>query len=248
MGVRTSARRRQAGVGRGRRSLEQRASGRPGLPRRRPPEEAWPARRVADAQVEAEVEVTFEVDVQAMLDSRAHTEELVRDLQHTLLNAADQDAPTEATEAVVRLALRLDSGERGDSQSPPPASPVHQRRQAPAHTDDTPSATSPQATRPWPAAGVATSYVTMARASISTGTSGRAKADNCFHSSAIAVVVGMAPPTRAPGGVAPATHRTSAGGCAVVTSFRRRPDGEQTSRHRAGASGRRAAAGAGRAA
>lgn len=69
------------------------------------PEEPWPALCVADA----EVDVAVTIDVQAMLASRAHTEELVRDLQLTLLNAADHGAPTEARTQVVDLARRLDA-------------------------------------------------------------------------------------------------------------------------------------------
>ncbi len=69
------------------------------------PDEPWPALCVADPEVDVDVKI----DVQAMLSSRAHTEELVRDLQLTLLNAANQDAPTEAKAQVVDLARRLDA-------------------------------------------------------------------------------------------------------------------------------------------
>jgi anti-sigma regulatory factor (Ser/Thr protein kinase) len=75
------------------------------------PDEPWPAAGGADA--DADVAVTLEIDVAAMLASRAHTDELVRDLQLTLLNAADRHAPTEATEPVVDLARRLDSVNEG---------------------------------------------------------------------------------------------------------------------------------------
>jgi hypothetical protein len=71
-------------------------------------EEAWPARAEGGTEVEAEVDVTVQIDVQAMLDSRAHTEDLVRDLQLTSLDA-DTDTPAETTATVVRLARRLDS-------------------------------------------------------------------------------------------------------------------------------------------
>lgn len=71
------------------------------------PDEPWPAARATDAELE--VEVVLEIDVQAMLDSRAHTEELVRDLQLALLRAADLDTPTDATAQVIGLAQRLDS-------------------------------------------------------------------------------------------------------------------------------------------
>ncbi len=70
-------------------------------------DEPWPAPLVTDAGIE----VGIEIDVQAMLDSRAHTDDLVRDLQLTLLDAADAaDAGTAsaATTDVVRLARRLD--------------------------------------------------------------------------------------------------------------------------------------------
>jgi anti-sigma regulatory factor (Ser/Thr protein kinase) len=71
------------------------------------PDEPWPAAAAVDS--DAVVEVVLDTDVEAMLASRAHTEELVRDLQLTLLNAADRHAPTESTEPVVDLARRLDS-------------------------------------------------------------------------------------------------------------------------------------------
>lgn len=68
-------------------------------------DDPWPAPPVRDAGIE----VTIDIDVQAMLDSRAHTEDLVRDLQLTLLDAADAGTTSAATTAVVRLARRLDS-------------------------------------------------------------------------------------------------------------------------------------------
>jgi anti-sigma regulatory factor (Ser/Thr protein kinase) len=71
------------------------------------PDEPWPAAGAADD--DDVVDVTLNTDVEQMLASRAHTEELVRDLQLTLLNAADRHAPTESTEPVVDLARRLDS-------------------------------------------------------------------------------------------------------------------------------------------
>lgn len=71
------------------------------------PDEPWPA--AGSAHADADVAVALEIDVAAMLASRAHTDELVRDLQLTLLNAADRHAPTESTEPVVDLARRLDS-------------------------------------------------------------------------------------------------------------------------------------------
>ena len=71
------------------------------------PDEPWPTSAVTDA--DAVVEVAVDTDVAAMLASRAHTEELVRDLQLTLLNAAASSAPTESIQPVVDLARRLDS-------------------------------------------------------------------------------------------------------------------------------------------
>ena len=72
------------------------------------PDEPWPTAVFAE-DADAVVDVTVDTDVKAMLDSRAHTEELVRDLQLTLLNAADRHAPTESSEQVVDLARQLDS-------------------------------------------------------------------------------------------------------------------------------------------
>jgi hypothetical protein len=87
------------------------------------------------------VEVTIDIDVQAMLDSRAHTEELVRDLQLTLLNAADRDAPTAATVAVIRLASAPRRRERGLPRgAPADLQPDHQRGQASSDADGTPPA------------------------------------------------------------------------------------------------------------
>ena len=66
-------------------------------------DEPWPA----DVQVEVEVDVEIDIDVQAMLDSRAHTDDLVRDLQLTLLDVADSKRATAAPATVVGLARRL---------------------------------------------------------------------------------------------------------------------------------------------
>ena len=73
------------------------------------PDEAWPAVAHVDGDVDAEVEVDVTVDVEAMLASRAHTEELVRDLQLTFLDARDREAPTAVAAEVVDLARRLDA-------------------------------------------------------------------------------------------------------------------------------------------
>lgn len=70
-------------------------------------DEPWPAPSTEAA--ETGVEVTLEIDVQAMLDSRAHTDDLVRDLQLTLLDAADEESASPASSAVVALARRLDA-------------------------------------------------------------------------------------------------------------------------------------------
>jgi anti-sigma regulatory factor (Ser/Thr protein kinase) len=71
------------------------------------PDDPWPTAGVADP--DALVDVALDTDVEAMLASRAHTEELVRDLQLTLLDAAERHATTESTEPVIDLARRLDS-------------------------------------------------------------------------------------------------------------------------------------------
>jgi anti-sigma regulatory factor (Ser/Thr protein kinase) len=68
-------------------------------------DEVWPAHPGADAAVDVELDI----DVRAMLDSRAHTDDLVRELQLTLLNAAYRVTTSTATDSVLRLARRLDS-------------------------------------------------------------------------------------------------------------------------------------------
>ncbi len=68
-------------------------------------DEPWPAHELA----EPAVEVNVDIDVQAMLDSRAHTDDLVRELQLTLLNSAYRVTTSAATDSVVRLARRLDA-------------------------------------------------------------------------------------------------------------------------------------------
>lgn len=66
-------------------------------------DEPWPA----EVEVEVEVDVEINIDVQAMLDSRGHTDDLVRDLQLTLLDGADSKRATAAPGAVADLARRL---------------------------------------------------------------------------------------------------------------------------------------------
>ncbi|MDP9395769.1 MAG: SpoIIE family protein phosphatase [Actinomycetota bacterium] len=71
-------------------------------------DEPWPTDAVGEAEAEVEVvEIEIEIDVQAMLDSRAHTDDLVRDLQLTLLDAAEAERAS-ASDEVVALARRLD--------------------------------------------------------------------------------------------------------------------------------------------
>jgi anti-sigma regulatory factor (Ser/Thr protein kinase) len=60
--------------------------------------EPWPSQGLRDAGIE----VAVDIDVQAMLDSRAHTDDLVRDLQLTLLDSASESRP-----GVVALAGQL---------------------------------------------------------------------------------------------------------------------------------------------
>ncbi len=70
-------------------------------------EEPWPAAPGADSG--SAVNIDVEIDVQAMLDSRAHTDDLVRDLQLTLLAAAEPGSTTSTPAAVVALARRLEA-------------------------------------------------------------------------------------------------------------------------------------------
>ncbi len=72
-------------------------------------DEPWPADANGEVEVEAEVDVEIDIDVQAMLDSRAHTDDLVRDLQLTLLDAAEAEHAPVASGDVVALARRLDT-------------------------------------------------------------------------------------------------------------------------------------------
>lgn len=57
----------------------------------------------------ATVSVTLEVDVAKMLDSQAHTDDLVRDLQLTLLNATSRVTQTPSAPEIIHLARRLDA-------------------------------------------------------------------------------------------------------------------------------------------
>jgi anti-sigma regulatory factor (Ser/Thr protein kinase) len=57
----------------------------------------------------ASVPVDLEVDVATMLESQAHTDDLVRDLQLTLLNATARVTHTPSPRQVVHLARRLDA-------------------------------------------------------------------------------------------------------------------------------------------
>lgn len=78
-------------------------------------EEPWPARPTSATSVE----IDLDVDVQAMLHSRAHTEDLVRELQLTLLrmntdmdtdaDEVDAGSASAAQAAIVGLARRLDA-------------------------------------------------------------------------------------------------------------------------------------------
>lgn len=78
-------------------------------------DEPWPAHPGATA---VDVEVTVDIDVQAMLDSRAHTEDLIRDLQLAMLNAnANAAETTPGFLEVERLARRLTSA-NNDFQEP----------------------------------------------------------------------------------------------------------------------------------
>jgi anti-sigma regulatory factor (Ser/Thr protein kinase) len=68
-------------------------------------DEPWPAHPLPETGVEIEVEI----DVQAMLDSRAHTEELLRELQLILLNSSWQVTTGVSPPPIVQLAHRLAS-------------------------------------------------------------------------------------------------------------------------------------------
>ncbi len=71
-------------------------------------DQPWPTAPVAQSGID----IDLDIDVQAMLDSRAHTEDLVRDLQLTLLSAGDAvDAGTATSgdTTLVGLARQLDT-------------------------------------------------------------------------------------------------------------------------------------------
>jgi anti-sigma regulatory factor (Ser/Thr protein kinase) len=69
-------------------------------------EEPWPPAQPPPGQF---IAVTLEIDIAAMLDSRAHTEDLVRELQLAQLNATWGITSEQSQPAVVRLARQLDS-------------------------------------------------------------------------------------------------------------------------------------------
>lgn len=69
-------------------------------------DEPWPV----ESDAPAGIDIDLEIDVQAMLDSRAHTEDLVRDLQLTLLSvgaAADAGTASRDETTLVRLARQV---------------------------------------------------------------------------------------------------------------------------------------------
>ena len=71
-------------------------------------DQPWPVEPVAARGID----VDLEVDVQAMLDSRAHTEDLVRDLRLTLLSVGDDVEAGRASDdetTLVALARQLDT-------------------------------------------------------------------------------------------------------------------------------------------
>lgn len=67
-------------------------------------DEPCPARPVVGTGIAVELDI----DVQDMLDSRRHTDDLVRELQLMLLDRASRVPTSEVTNSVVRLAQRLD--------------------------------------------------------------------------------------------------------------------------------------------
>lgn len=79
-------------------------------------DEPWPVPAGADASVDASVDaavdVELDIEVKTMIDSRAHTDDLVRELQLTLLDAASRVTASPADDSVVRLARRLDAATR----------------------------------------------------------------------------------------------------------------------------------------
>lgn len=68
-------------------------------------DEPWPAHPLP----EASIEVAVDINVQAMLSSRAHTEDLLRELQLTELGSAHEVPPGATPSAVLQLARRLSS-------------------------------------------------------------------------------------------------------------------------------------------
>jgi hypothetical protein len=75
-------------------------------------DEPWDVDVDVDVEVEVEVEIDIDIDMQAMLDSRAHADDLVRDLQLTLLDSADAERASAADDEVVGLARHLDAANR----------------------------------------------------------------------------------------------------------------------------------------
>lgn len=97
-------------------------------------DEPWPVEPPAAAGID----IDLDVDVQAMLDSRAHTEDLVRDLQLTLLSlgaAADAGNASRDEITLVRLARRLDTANEQFHDPPADVRPDRRRRAARAAAD-----------------------------------------------------------------------------------------------------------------
>ncbi|MDX6227539.1 MAG: hypothetical protein QOI76_929 [Frankiales bacterium] len=67
--------------------------------------DAWPS----DPMPGAFIEVSVDVDVQLMLASRVHTDDLVRELQLTLVNAASRVTAAATPPSILWLARRLDA-------------------------------------------------------------------------------------------------------------------------------------------
>jgi hypothetical protein len=72
-------------------------------------DDAWATEPHHDSSASAQIPVDIEVDVGLMLASRVHTEDLVRELQLTLLNAASQVTTAPTPPSVLWLARRLDA-------------------------------------------------------------------------------------------------------------------------------------------
>jgi anti-sigma regulatory factor (Ser/Thr protein kinase) len=72
-------------------------------------DDSWSTDPLAEDRADVDVEVDIEVDVQLMLASRVHTEDLVRELQLTLLSASSRVTTTPTPPSVLWLARRLDA-------------------------------------------------------------------------------------------------------------------------------------------